>query len=92
VSTCAKSHASIVFACAVQNSRHVGPTRRGLGSTPTAGRMFHTVAGQTWTPRPVSSPCTRRYPQPAFSRREAQHQSLDRGRGRWPAGPAPVDG
>jgi hypothetical protein len=50
------------------------------------------VEAATFTPRTSSSPCTRRYPQPGFSRTSPQHQGADRVHDARPArvpGPGP---
>ena len=56
MSTVKKSHASVVAACARQNSRQDGPVRHGAGSRPALRRIFQTVAGATRWPSPISSP------------------------------------
>jgi hypothetical protein len=45
VSTVNKSHATIPLACVARNCDHVGPDRRGDGSTPALFRISHTVEG-----------------------------------------------
>jgi hypothetical protein len=46
----------------------VPQARSGAGSMPASFRISHTVEAATFTPSTNSSPCTRRYPQPGFSR------------------------
>jgi hypothetical protein len=48
--------AMIPSACAVRNSRQVGPVRRGAGSTPAACRICQTVDGASGCPKRASSP------------------------------------
>jgi hypothetical protein len=84
---CRKSHAMRPSACAVRNSRHVGPLRRGAGSTPAAVRISQTVvvpigmseAGE-FALDPSTAPTRILLGQP-------QHQRLHRAGGRWPAWP-----
>lgn len=62
-----KSQAMMPSACAVRNSRHVGPLRRGAGSMPAAVRISQTVVELTGCPSRTSSPWIRRQPQRGFS-------------------------
>ena len=63
-----KSQASSASAWERRKSAHVLHTRSGAGSMPASLRISHTVEAATFTPRTSSSPCTRRYPHPGFSR------------------------
>ncbi len=47
VSRWTRSQARIPRACAVRNSRQVGPDRRGAGSSPAVVRILHTVEAPT---------------------------------------------
>ena len=43
-----KSQARIAWACTRRNCDHVGPARRGAGSTPAARKLFQTVEAPIW--------------------------------------------
>ena len=74
-------------------SAHVVELRSGAGSIPASCRIFQTVEAATFTPSTSSSPCTRRYPHPGFSRnsrntrtrieRSVRGRPGRRGRDRW---------
>src|SRR5664280_1399614 len=50
------------------NWRQESPFRAPAGPDPASPRILRTVVGETWTPRPTSSPTIRWYPHRAFSR------------------------
>jgi hypothetical protein len=62
-----KSQASVVAACWRKKARHDSRARSGAGGKPASIRALRTVVGETRTPRPLSSPTIRRYPQCGFS-------------------------
>jgi hypothetical protein len=63
-----KSQASRASAWERRKSAHVVELRSGAGSIPASCRISQTVEAATFTPSTSSSPCTRRYPHPGFSR------------------------
>src|SRR6266511_1999194 len=67
VSTVRKSQANVVAACWRKNTRHDRRTRSGAGGRRPSISTLRTVVGETTTPRPLSSPTIRRYPQCGFS-------------------------
>jgi hypothetical protein len=62
-----KSQANVVAACWRRNTRHDRRTRSGAGGKLASISTLRTVVGETSTPRPLSSPTIRRYPQCGFS-------------------------
>src|SRR4051812_17560293 len=51
-----------------KKSAQLGSSRLGAGSIRASFRILQTVLAASLTPSPTSSPWTRRYPQPGFSR------------------------
>jgi hypothetical protein len=68
VSMWKKSVASSPQACVRRNGRQLVSMWRGAGPTLPAARIRRIVPASTRWPSPTSSPCTRRCPQPGFSR------------------------
>jgi hypothetical protein len=55
-----KSAARIPSAWVLRNWAQVGSPRRGAGSNPAFFKIAHTVAGETFRPRPAICPAMRR--------------------------------
>jgi uncharacterized repeat protein (TIGR01451 family) len=63
VSTVRKSQASMLAACVRTKARHDECVRCGAGWRPALSSTFRTDVAETGTPRPLSSPTIRLYPQ-----------------------------
>jgi hypothetical protein len=68
VSTVKKSHAIVLCAWPRMNSRQEAPPRRPARPSPAPVRILRTLVGESWIPRPLSSPTIRSYPHRGFSR------------------------
>src|SRR6266536_4854503 len=62
-----KSQASVLAACARKKARHDERVRCGAGLRPASSSTLRTEVAATRTPRPLSSPTIRLYPQCGFS-------------------------
>jgi hypothetical protein len=62
-----KSQASVLDACARKKARHDEEPRSGAGCRPASSSTLRTEVAETVTPRPLSSPTIRLYPQCGFS-------------------------